>query len=347
MVIVLFLLCCVPKGVNAEQVLLNDNFSTDQSLNTSLWQANGVYGSLLCNAIRSAIAVPSFALVNTDPSFSSAGMCINSVNNSYQMSSLETVSSFSTPITVQAQVAATQSGGAAFSMWIDNIDKHTIVGFSGVLNPNAPKYGIWSDHTGVFGVNLLASSPQLNTVYQLTISINSAGDNTLSVSANGQTLGSVSEQSLGEGSLRIILAQYEIDQSSSGTGSNQAYWKSLSVTNPTTSVTPTDASLPTPSPTPSTVSPTALQSTSLGATVTPIPTSPSPSPSSQASLSSIPSTANSTTIPVSAIPIQMGVLIVAVIAASILSVITVMMYRNKKKVKINSNKNYIIQQLSI
>ena len=94
LLIVLFLSCFVAQGVNAEQVLLTDNFTTDQSLNSSLWQTNGVYGSLLCNAIRSAIAVPSFALVNTDPSFSSAGMCINSVNNPYQMSSLETVRFF-------------------------------------------------------------------------------------------------------------------------------------------------------------------------------------------------------------------------------------------------------------
>ena len=199
--IVLFLSCFVAQGINAEQVLLTDNFTTDQSLNSSLWQTNGPYGSLLCNAIRSVIAVPSFALVNTEPSFSSAGMRINSVNNPYQMSSLETVSSFATPISVQVEVSATQSGGTAFAMWIDNIDKHTIVGFSGVLNPNAPKYGIWSDHTGVFGVNLLASSPQLNTIYQLTISVNAAGDNTLSVSANGQTLGSVSEQSARRGSI--------------------------------------------------------------------------------------------------------------------------------------------------
>jgi MFS family permease len=344
--IVLFLSCFVAQGVNAEQILLTDNFTTDQSLNSSLWQTNGPYGSLLCNAIRSVIAVPSFALVNTDPSFSNSGMCINSVNNPYQMSSLETVSSFSTPITVQVQVAATQSGGTAFAMWIDNVDKHTIVGFSGVLNPNAPKYGIWSDHTGLFGVNLIASSPQLNTIYQLTISINAAGDNTLSVSSNGQTLGSVSEQSLGVGSLKIILAQYEIDQSSSGTGPNQAYWKSISITNPNSPVTPTDASLPTPntSPTTSTVSPTPPQSTSSRETVTPTPSISSPLPSPSVSISPNPSQTKPTTIPDTAMPFQLEVLVVAVIAAFVFSIITVIIYRNKKE-RTKQVKNQLTQEV--
>lgn len=291
-------LVAVFPETRAEQTLLNDNFTTDNSLNSNLWQTNGPVGTAIFAGAKSAVDAGYggnlFTLVDPNPSFSSQGMCISSINEPFRMTTLESVNFFSAPLTLQATVKATQGGGVAFCMWLAG-NGASLGGFDGVLNANAAYYGIWSDHNDQWWGKLIYSSPQLSTDYQLTIRITDTGEISLTVSSNGQTIGSVSDQSIGTGPFKIVLAQLNV-YSRTGSGPNQAYWKSVTLTS--------SSSITSPSPNPSTTtsstppnSPTPASSASPNNSPTPYSgSSPTPSvlPSLTPSLTSSPSKQNAT-----------------------------------------------------
>jgi MFS family permease len=227
----------------------------------------------------------SMNLVDPNPTFSSSGMCISSVDGPWKMTTIESANTFSLPLTLQAVVKVTQGGGGAFTLWLRNEDVQRSVGFDGVFNVDAPNYGIWSDYRGNAWYHRIYSSPQLNTEYQLKITVDASGEFSLTLSSNGQTLGSVIETTVGTGHFRIILAQYEISADTTGVGPNQAYWKSVAMTSSETGTNPSPKVPPVSSPTPNstqifaTVSPTPITS-SNSATQGAVPTTTSSSSAS-------------------------------------------------------------------
>jgi predicted MFS family arabinose efflux permease len=269
-----------PK-VKAEQTIVNDDFTSDSFLNLGIWQKNGPTGVDFYEHVSSTVlaaGAPYLILVDPNPTFSGSGMSINSIDGSGKICTIESVNSFSAPLTLQGSVMATKSGGAAFCMWLRNDALPGAVGFNGVLNSSAPNYGVWSDHRGQWWVQRMHSSPQLNTIYQLTITVNTAGDITLSLSSNGQTLSTVSEQSIGTGPFKILLAQYEFWDGDTGTGPNQAYWKSVTLTANSGNINPSPSSSPTPTST-SITTPSTGTSPNPSSTATTISASLSPNPS--------------------------------------------------------------------
>jgi predicted MFS family arabinose efflux permease len=294
---------------NAQQTLFNDNFSVDSSLNSGIWMKNGPSGTEYFERLKIGLllaGVPSFDLVDPNPTFSSSGMSISSIDGPWKMTTIESINTFSAPIALQVSVSASKGGGAAFCMWLRDDPQHAAVGLCGVLNPEAPDYGIWSFRNSRLYNQRLLSSPQLNTVYQLTITVNSAGEISLSLSSNGQSLGSVSEQSIGTGPFKIVLAQYEVGSESTGTGPNEAYWKIATLTSnaptntpsPSPSITITES--PTTSPTPSstiysnstpTASVTSPQVTPSNVTPNPLPETSTAPPSSSPTSSTTPTQA--------------------------------------------------------
>ncbi len=330
----------IPNVAAQDQTLFNDDFTKDKSLDPNLWVKNGQLGYYVYHAVESVIlnsGGPYFTLVDSTPTFSTAGMGINAANELFTMTTIESTNTFSAPFTLHASVSASQGGGAAFAIWLNGQ-----VGFSGILNPTAPKYGIWGDHPGKWFNEKIVASPQLNTVYDLTITVDSSGIPTLTVASGGQNLGSVVEQTLGTGSLKILIGQYEFWDQDTGIGSNQAYWKSISVTGPqnqtpppTSSITPTDILTPPPNSNPSqitqtTETPTPITSNSTTSTIT-------PSPAAQPS--------NITTGPsLASIPLETILIMVVAIPSSMIIAFFIIQIRKKKSPKKTTNSEITLEK---
>ena len=111
--------------------LLSDDFTTDTTLNTNLWQVNGTVG--LAFASNNC---PGCTNVTLHPSFSSAGMEIAAANGSNEIGTIQSVQSFAPPFTVTVQVKGTVSDGHPFVFGIANSNASVGVQITGNLNPN-------------------------------------------------------------------------------------------------------------------------------------------------------------------------------------------------------------------
>ena len=236
-----------------------DDFTQDTSLNTSLWQANGPLGSLVGPDVCIQCAV-----VPLQPTFSSSlGMGIAQANGMYEVGTIQSVEDFTPPFTTSAVVEGTVSHGMTFVFSIVSADASAGVAIygdlnstncshegncgdpavCGITNPLAvPAYPAGQCYYGIdvdtATGNVLVSQPKLyltpslDVFYTAEISVNASGFAQYSISQGGQVLGESGTQ-IGTGPFYLILMQGE-GWPDSGTGPNQAYWKSVSLNSPLT-----------------------------------------------------------------------------------------------------------------
>jgi hypothetical protein len=245
LMIIIGILCLSMFGVllpKAQGTALSDDFTSDTSLNTSLWQINGPVGTAVANAWQSQDGGYAVSIINPTLTFSSAtGMGISGVSSNFQISTIQSLSSFSAPFTLQASVMSTLAYADSFALWISSSDGNHGVGIDGNLGTGSGYYGIWESIAQGAGWSventMMYSSPQLNTVYQLSINVDTGGTASLAISSNGQTLGTAS-RSIGVGPFYILLIQLEGWPAVSGP--NQAYWQSVTLTSSTVSAVLSD-----------------------------------------------------------------------------------------------------------
>src|SRR5713101_4171545 len=194
--------------------MFSDNFTRDTGLNTNLWQENGLVGRAVTSLWHAqdggysvTTIVPSLIFSSTD------GMGVSGVTGVFQISTIDSISSFSPPFTLQATVTATEANGNPFALWIASSNGVQGLGVTGNLNPNNGNYyGMWKAYPRNGGWNALGTvlyrSPSINTLYQVTINVAADGTGSVEVSSNGATLGSSSQQ-VGRGPFYILLAQME------------------------------------------------------------------------------------------------------------------------------------------
>ncbi len=190
---------------------LFDNFTTDSSLNPFLWEVNGPVGLKVADAWQSQDGGNPVTVVDPTLSFSSSnGMSVSGVSNYYQISTIQSVQSFSGPFTLQASAKAAASHDNPFALWICTADGNHGVGIDGNLGVHNGWYGIWESRDTGKGWSVenstLYSSPQPDTIYQLSISVDGSGTASLTVRSGGQVLGSASVQ-VGTGPFYIQLIQ--------------------------------------------------------------------------------------------------------------------------------------------
>ena len=247
--------------------LLNDDFTRDTSLNSSLWQINGPVGSVFGpNDVG-------FTLVQLSPSFSSAGMEIAQVNDRQEVGTIQSVGSFVPPFVMSAVVEGTVSNGHTFGLALSSSGATTGIIVYGNLNstncshlgdcgdpsvcgtpanpsipPNQCYYGIDAKVANGAGqwphTAKLYRTPSVDVPYTIQISVNSAGNAQYSVGQGGTVLGQSTAQ-IGTGPFYVIMEQGEGSPVASP-GPNQAYWLSLSLTPGGSSTTTSTSSGPGP-----------------------------------------------------------------------------------------------------
>src|SRR5712664_4065054 len=161
--------------------MFSDSFTQDTNLNTNFWQENGPVGRAVTSLWQAqdggysvTTIVPSLNFSNTN------GMGVAGVTGIFQISTIDSISSFSPPLTLEATVMATEANGNPFALWIASSNGVEGLGITGNLNPNNGNYyGMWKAYSQNRGWNalgtILYSSPSINTPYQLTISVATDG----------------------------------------------------------------------------------------------------------------------------------------------------------------------------
>ncbi len=176
--------------------------------------------------------------VSLQPTFSSVGMGISQVNDSYEIGTIQSVKSFSSPFITTADVEGVVSHGQTFIFGIMSSIRQGVA-IVGNLNPgNSPYYGVTVYDLGSSSkLPILYGTPVVNVTYTIYISVDGTGNLGYGISEGTHTLGQASVEA-GLGPYYIVMGQGE------GlpplTGLNQAYWTSVSINPlnlPTTSTT--------------------------------------------------------------------------------------------------------------
>ncbi len=246
---------------------LSDNFTRDAVLNPSLWQVNGTEG-LNFAAVNCRYCVN----VTLAPSFSSAGMEIAQIDNNSEIGTIQSIESFSPPLTFNVSVEATLSNGHPFVFGLTNANATSGVQVTGNLDPRdcsdlgncgdpstcgtsynasiAPGqcfYGIYARTGSGNGTwpksPVLYATPSVGVVYSLQIAIDSSGAAQYTVSQSGQLLGRATA-TVGPGPFYVIIAQSE-GVPVPGPGPNQAYWLGVALTPSSSYTGPSSSSSPT------------------------------------------------------------------------------------------------------
>jgi hypothetical protein len=185
-------------------------------------------------------------------------MEIAQVDGSNEVGTIQSIQSFSPPLTISGIVKGTVSNGHPFVFGISSANASAGIEITGNLNPddcssesncgnpatcgipanpNIPAnqcfYGIYA-RAGSNGSGHWPKAPYLNlsptvgVTYALQLTVNSAGAAQFEVSQGGPVIGTATAQ-VGTGPFYIIIAQSE-GAPVPGPGPNQAYWMSVSLT---------------------------------------------------------------------------------------------------------------------
>ena len=232
-----------------------DNFTTDTSLNTALWQINGTVAQNFTQ--HNAIAPINITLA---PTFSSAGMEIAQATGSGELGAMQSVPSFTPPFTVIALAEGIESNGHPIIFGIANHNATYGYQVTGNLNPNdcsAEKncgdpstcgipanssigagqcyYGMYGRYdagkvNGTWGKTaMLNYSPSIDVIYTIEIALDANGSGQVTVLNGTQVLGQQTGKLGSEGPYYLIVAQGE-GSPVPGPGDNIAEWKSITVT---------------------------------------------------------------------------------------------------------------------
>jgi hypothetical protein len=208
--------------------MLVDRFTQDQSLNPGLWVVNGPVGTKVGKNLTS----PPSSLVTPTLAFSPQnGLGMTGVNGSYQAAAIESRAAFVPPFTVKAEVMPAGGAGTGVALILCDLLADDGIGMAGRLDPGDGPAGIgYIAPKGPEGawtlLGTLFQSPQPNTWYTLTISVDDASHASLTVSSGASVIGQAPTQ-LGKFPLYIVLAQSEGAGTSPGAG--QSNWRSVEV----------------------------------------------------------------------------------------------------------------------
>ncbi|MHB1883626.1 MAG: hypothetical protein ACYCVV_01160 [Acidimicrobiales bacterium] len=230
-------------GPTCSATSFSDNFAADSALSGNCWQTETPLISSFEGAVGARDASPQL-------SFGGSYMQMQGAADEKQFSAVQSASAYSAPFTVKASATGAQSYGNTIGLYLVNSSLSEAFSVEANLNPaNTPYYGLWVGNSltaDPHGMELI-SNPSVNTQYDISMSIDSAGNGTVSV--NGSAPYPVGQ--VGSGPFYLLLGQREGDpnqsiESEQDHAPNVTDWYSASLSPPVPTVT---ASLSTSAPT--------------------------------------------------------------------------------------------------
>jgi hypothetical protein len=214
----------VPPTLFGPDNIMSDNFTTDSSLNQSLWSEN----SSLLLSMGPGISSPPDQYIPASLTFGSTGMTLSGVNGTYQYAGLQSTKELTAPFTVSASVSVAVADGNPFALILGTAPGNWAGLWGNVNSQNGNYYGINLSSSASSAVDHVYTAPQTDTWYVLKIEVSSSGLTTFTVlSSSGQVLGSASGPNLGSNPLSLLLMQ--IEGLPNTTGPNVATWGAIRV----------------------------------------------------------------------------------------------------------------------
>jgi len=190
-------------------VLLSDNFKQDSSLNTNKWTISSAFLENLASASSS----PAATYVTPSLAFSrKSGMQMSGPTEDYETTGVQSLSTFTAPFTVVANVTSTEGTADPFEIFLASADLTQFVTVT--CNVNPAYYGFWATSPNVSQLWQAGEqfsppiSPQFNTRYTVVIKVNAKGIAKVKISSGGKVLGTLSGlQTGGVGPFYLVLGQ--------------------------------------------------------------------------------------------------------------------------------------------
>ena len=158
-----------------------------------------------------------------------------------QFTGIQSSYAYSAPFQFTTSVQGTQSNGSAFAAYLVNANASGGLSLEGDLNPkDGSHYGLWANNgIGASSADTAALSPNtpaINTTYDITLSVDGAGNGAVTVTSGGGS-GSASLGNVGTGPFYVVLGQHEATPVAAG--ANGANWFSASLSPDVVSVSTT------------------------------------------------------------------------------------------------------------
>jgi hypothetical protein len=222
----------VPQNQSGTGRTLYDNFAADSGLNLSLWTTQSSFLNALAANISSTFLTPTL-------SFSSVGMEMSGVNDTYKFTGISSLATFAPPFTLSTTVEGIQAHGNPFAVYLVNSDLSQGFNIEGNLNSeNGNYYGIWINSVGN---NLFYKNPNIGMRYTIQVSVGVDGSASASLKdSSGVVLASQTGLQVGTGPFYVVLGQREGLPYT--VGPNVAVWQSVTVNGGASSSTTTSTS---------------------------------------------------------------------------------------------------------
>jgi len=235
-----------PGPAPAPMAGLVDVFSTDASLNPSVWIIQTPLLQSLAQWNGSVSVPPMLA-------FSPAGMQMSGVNGPGQFTGMQSVGAYLAPFTLTATVSGLAAQGIPFDVYLVSPDLRQWLSVAGHLGGRggpregigirtpfggariplgggpSPDYGIWANWTGsaqpisALG-NKIYPAPMAGLGYSITMTVGADGMASVALQNSvGQTLGAINAMPVGTGPFNVVLAARR-------SGPTFANWQSVQLT---------------------------------------------------------------------------------------------------------------------
>jgi hypothetical protein len=216
------------RSINSK---LSDDFTTDHSLNESMW-------ALLPTLAHAPAFKSDLHLVPADLAFTSSGMIMSGVNGLYQYTGIQSRGSFAPPFILEATVRATMSHGNSFELRLVNADGSQGIVLNAHLEPANDDYlGVWLGHTtdgrrlGDVPRTLITREASLGAWCTIRYAIDGNGVGTVGMDDfRGTRLANQGGLHVGPGPFFLVLAQWEGWPHSPG--KNEAVWGHVELSGP-------------------------------------------------------------------------------------------------------------------
>jgi hypothetical protein len=221
---------CLRGGLafgQAPAPLLEDDFTKDSSLNSSLWTDN----SSFLDSLAAASSSPPASFVVPTLAFSQAGMKMTGLTQDFQTTGVQSVSTFTPPFTVLAWASASHGTADPFEIFLASSDLSQFVTVTANVSPTYD--GMWANAQNISQLWQLGEqfqptiSPTLGNVYRILITVDAQGVGSVTMeNGSGKVSGSFFSLQPGTGPFYVVLGQ-RIGLAKAE--SQIAYWKYVSV----------------------------------------------------------------------------------------------------------------------
>jgi hypothetical protein len=189
-------------------LLINSAAAQHLSDSFTLWTAS----SSFLNNLAAATSSPSGTFVAPQTIFAgTTGLQMSGLTQDYTLTGLQSVTTFSAPLTVTIQVTPIEGTANPFAIYLASADLTQYLTVHANVDPVYE--GFWVDAPNVNELYNLGEQfspnfvPQMNTPYKVAMQVNSSGVGTVKVYSGKTLLGTLKNLEVGTGPFYLVVGQ--------------------------------------------------------------------------------------------------------------------------------------------